>query len=215
MSDTYFLPSPCPLILGHLDLNNSTPPATVTGRHSGSLDVLFYFDLRDGSREPASNFVSRKHKLLFLQAVRRVGVFRYLVQLPTEEHMRKPRAWTAALLRGKEQCLHFPAGWQECTAFGTSLNVTTVGVSSRRQSWGRCCGAGQTINPGCLSQTINPGFKLCDSSWADFFTMCQSTVYFTQRHMWCKVKQLLLPERHHCLGVQKWVRKDFKWQVEH
>ena len=56
----------CPLILGHLDLNNSTPPATVTGRHSGSLHVLFYFDLRDGSREPASNFVSRKHKLLFL-----------------------------------------------------------------------------------------------------------------------------------------------------
>lgn len=64
----------------------------------------------------------------FCQAVRRVGVFRYLVQLPMEEHMHKPREWTAALLGGKEQRLHFPAGWQECTALGTSLNFTTVGV---------------------------------------------------------------------------------------
>lgn len=38
-------PSPCPLILGHLDLNNIISWTMFTGRHSGSLDILFYFDL--------------------------------------------------------------------------------------------------------------------------------------------------------------------------
>lgn len=99
-SNTHFL-SPCPLILGHLDLNNITPWTIFTGRHSGSLDILFYFDLEMGPGSLLLILSLENISYCFCQAVSRVGVFCYSVQLPMKKQMHEILAWTTALLRDK------------------------------------------------------------------------------------------------------------------
>lgn len=91
-SNTHFsspFPSPCPLTLGHLDLHDITPWSIFTGRHNGFLDILIYFDLEMGPGGLLLILSLENISYCFCQAVSRVGVFCYSVQLSMKEQMHK------------------------------------------------------------------------------------------------------------------------------
>lgn len=75
-----------------------TPWAIFIGRHSGSLDILFYFDLGMGPGSLLLILSLENISYCFCQAVSQVGVFCYSVQLPMKEQMNEILAQTTALL---------------------------------------------------------------------------------------------------------------------
>lgn len=58
-----------------------------TGRHSGSLDILFYFDLEMGPGSLLLILSLENISYCFCQAVSWVGGFCYSMQLPMKEQM--------------------------------------------------------------------------------------------------------------------------------